>query len=201
MELLNGRISGIEKLYAELVTKGDLALSKRELRLHLREHVVWERNTVWREMIGIERKSQAANMGVRRTLLAGDQDPLTAQRQGDEQEPTSKEILYFFYAGSHRSYFLRYAGASDYVEARATELPSHVGFCQFTLVHGGDPTFRHIIACPLPCGHSPHYADRRETLPAPKLKRSNRSCFRGDVDARNYALAWRLYYCCCFVEI
>ncbi|EDN10234.1 conserved hypothetical protein [Histoplasma mississippiense (nom. inval.)] len=63
MELLNARISGIEKLYAELVTKGDLALSKRELRLHLREHVVWERNTVWRKMIGIERKSQAANMG------------------------------------------------------------------------------------------------------------------------------------------
>ncbi|EEH05953.1 SPX domain-containing protein [Histoplasma capsulatum G186AR] len=93
MELLNGRISRIEKLYAELVAKGDLALSKRELRLHLREHVVWERNTVWREMIGIERKSQAANMGVRRTLLAGDQDPLTAQRQGDEQEPTSKEIM------------------------------------------------------------------------------------------------------------
>ncbi|OAX84005.1 hypothetical protein ACJ72_01621, partial [Emergomyces africanus] len=93
IELLNSRIARIEKLYADLVTNGDLALSKRELRLHLREHVVWERNTVWREMIGIERKAQAANMGVRRTLLAGDQDPLTAQRQGDEQEPTTKEIV------------------------------------------------------------------------------------------------------------
>ncbi|KLJ13618.1 hypothetical protein EMPG_11454 [Blastomyces silverae] len=93
MERLNGHIARIEQLYADLVTKGDLALSKRELRLHLREHVVWERNTVWREMIGIERKAQAANMGVRRTLLAGDQDPLTAQRQGDEQEPTTKEIV------------------------------------------------------------------------------------------------------------
>ncbi|PGG99535.1 phosphate transporter [Blastomyces parvus] len=93
MERLNGYIARIEQLYADLVTKGDLALSKRELRLHLREHVVWERNTVWREMIGIERKAQAANMGVRRTLLAGDQDPLTAQRQGDEQEPTTKEIV------------------------------------------------------------------------------------------------------------
>ncbi|KAL2376733.1 hypothetical protein RJZ90_007293 [Blastomyces dermatitidis] len=93
MERLNGHIARIEQLYADLVTKGDLALSKRELRLHLREHVVWERNTVWREMIGIERKAQAANMGVRRTLLAGDQDPLTAQRQGDELEPTTKEIV------------------------------------------------------------------------------------------------------------
>lgn len=93
MELLNGHLARIEKLYADLVTKGDLALAKRELRLHLREHVVWERNTVWREMIGIERKAQAANMGIRRTLLAGDQDPLTAQRQGDEQEPTTKEIV------------------------------------------------------------------------------------------------------------
>ncbi|KGQ02128.1 hypothetical protein PAAG_11079 [Paracoccidioides lutzii Pb01] len=93
METLNDNVAKIEKIYADLVTKGDLALSKRELRLHLREHVVWERNTVWREMIGIERKAQAANMGVRRMLLAGDQDPLTAQRQGDEQEPTTKEIV------------------------------------------------------------------------------------------------------------
>ncbi|PGH16962.1 hypothetical protein AJ79_01346 [Helicocarpus griseus UAMH5409] len=93
IDALNDRIAKMEQIYADLVTKGDLALSKRELRLHLREHVVWERNTVWREMIGIERKAQAANMGVRRTLLAGDQDPLTAQRQGDEQEPTTKEFV------------------------------------------------------------------------------------------------------------
>ncbi|KJF61079.1 divalent anion:Na+ symporter (DASS) family transporter [Coccidioides immitis RS] len=90
---LDDKIARIERLYADTVTKGDLSLSKRELRLHLREHVVWERNTVWREMIGIERKAQAANMGIRNTLLGGAQDAEAARRQGDEQEPPTKEIV------------------------------------------------------------------------------------------------------------
>ena len=86
-------IDKIQKVYAEVVTKGDMPEAKRELRLHLREHVVWERNTVWREMIGIERKSQAANLGFRRTLLGGDHDPSKAQLQGDEQDDfESKEL-------------------------------------------------------------------------------------------------------------
>jgi phosphate transporter len=92
LEKVDGRILQIETLYADLTTAGDLALARRELRLHLREHVVWERNTVWREMIGIERKAQAANVGIRRTLLGGDQDPATARRQGDEQVSPSKEF-------------------------------------------------------------------------------------------------------------
>ncbi|KAL4866890.1 hypothetical protein BDV12DRAFT_187090 [Aspergillus spectabilis] len=89
---VEGYIFKIESLFADLTTTGDLALAKRELRLHLREHVVWERNTVWREMIGIERKAQAANVGIRRTLLGGDTDPATARRQGDEQAVSSKEL-------------------------------------------------------------------------------------------------------------
>ncbi|KAL1970649.1 hypothetical protein VTN77DRAFT_4293 [Rasamsonia byssochlamydoides] len=83
MQRVDENIARIEQVYADVVTKGNLPLARRELRLHLREHVVWERNTVWREMIGIERKAQAANVGIRRTLLGGDHDPSTAQRQGD----------------------------------------------------------------------------------------------------------------------
>lgn len=79
-------IEKMESAYADIVTQGDVAQAKRELRLHLREHVVWERNTVWREMIGIERKAQAANMGFRRTLLGGDNDPLHARLQGDDEQ-------------------------------------------------------------------------------------------------------------------
>ncbi|PGH19862.1 hypothetical protein AJ80_03779 [Polytolypa hystricis UAMH7299] len=90
---LDNRIATLEQVYADLVTKGDVQLAKRELRLHLREHVVWERNTVWRDMIGIERKAQAANMGIRSTLLAGDVDPAAAQRQGDEGIPATKEFI------------------------------------------------------------------------------------------------------------
>lgn len=92
LSTLKDQIEHIEHIYADVVTTGNLQLARRELRLHLREHVIWERNTVWREMIGIERKAQAANVGIRSTLLGGDDDPATAQRQGDEQEIKTKEL-------------------------------------------------------------------------------------------------------------
>ena len=81
---LDANIARVESIYAEIVTKGDMGLARRELRLHLREHVVWERNTVWREMIGIERKAQAANFGIKQTLLGGDHNPSKTRLQGDE---------------------------------------------------------------------------------------------------------------------
>ena len=93
MQHLDENIEKLEEAYSRVVTKGDVSLAKKELRLHLREHVVWERNTVWREMIGIERKAQAANMGLRRTLLGGDQDPSKARLQGDEDDLPTKEVV------------------------------------------------------------------------------------------------------------
>lgn len=84
MNTLESKISVVERLYAKLVTDHDVEVAKRELRLHLREHVVWERNTVWREMIGIERKAQAANMGLKRTLLGSDPEPGEERLQGDD---------------------------------------------------------------------------------------------------------------------
>src|SRR6185437_11210949 len=92
MVQLDGNIAKVEKIYADVVTKGDINMAKRELRLHLREHVVWERNTVWREMIGIERKAQAANFGIRQTLLGGP-DPSKARLQGDHEELGTKEVF------------------------------------------------------------------------------------------------------------
>ncbi|KAF3936491.1 hypothetical protein ABW19_dt0210026 [Dactylella cylindrospora] len=83
-------IKNLEELYADLVANGDTEAARKELRLYLREHVVWERNTVWREMIGIERKAQAANLGVRRTLLGTDVPDETTRRQGDEAELPEK---------------------------------------------------------------------------------------------------------------
>lgn len=81
MERLTNYINELESGYAKLVTNGDTAVARQELRLHLREHVVWERNTVWREMIGIERKAQAANIANRRPMLGSETDP---RKQGDE---------------------------------------------------------------------------------------------------------------------
>ncbi|KAI9666910.1 MAG: low-affinity phosphate transporter [Alyxoria varia] len=91
-DTISEKITQVEQAYAELATHGDLDSAKRELRLDLREHVVWERNTVWREMIGIERKAQAANLGIRRTILGGDKDPSQRRRQGDEESETTKEV-------------------------------------------------------------------------------------------------------------
>ena len=94
LQPVDENIQKVEKAYADVTFQGDIPTARRELRLHLREHVVWERNTVWREMIGIERKAQAANMGVRRTLLGGDHDPGKTRLQGDDpDELSTKEVV------------------------------------------------------------------------------------------------------------
>jgi phosphate transporter len=92
LESLGANINKVEASYAKVVTQGSIEEARRELRLHLREHVVWERNTVWREMIGIERKGQAANLGIRNTMLGGDNDPRLVRLQGDEAALAMKEI-------------------------------------------------------------------------------------------------------------
>lgn len=58
---VNEKINSLTKLYALICNHGDLETATSELSIHLREHVVWERNTVWRDMIGLERKTYAAN--------------------------------------------------------------------------------------------------------------------------------------------
>lgn len=92
-EHLSENLRRIEGAYANVVTKGDVETARQELRLHLREHVVWERNTVWREMIGIERKAQAANLGIRNTMLGQDNDPKKARLQGDSEDGALKEVV------------------------------------------------------------------------------------------------------------
>ncbi|KAL6453670.1 LOW QUALITY PROTEIN: PHO91 Low-affinity phosphate transporter PHO91 [Candida maltosa Xu316] len=62
IQKVDDRLESLVKLYALICNHGDdLEAAKQELSIHLREHVVWERNTVWRDMIGLERKSYAAN--------------------------------------------------------------------------------------------------------------------------------------------
>jgi len=93
LDRLGEYLEKLETAYANLCTNGDVAEAKRELRLHLREHVVWERNTVWRDMIGIERKAQAANLGLRQALLGQDTDARKPRLQGDVPESAMKEIV------------------------------------------------------------------------------------------------------------
>lgn len=88
-ERLDGRIGDMERAYAAVATGGDIERARRDLRSHLREHVVWERNTVWRDLIGLERRAEAARLGRSLTLgggLGGDvTDPSMVRLQGDEE--------------------------------------------------------------------------------------------------------------------
>lgn len=59
IEALNVKISNLVTLYS-VFTHNNINEAKLELGTNLREKVVFERNTVWRDMIGLERKSQAA---------------------------------------------------------------------------------------------------------------------------------------------
>ncbi|KAF8468533.1 SPX-domain-containing protein [Russula ochroleuca] len=50
--------SALVHLYAKCVMDGDTAAAQRYLKLNLREHIAWERDTVWRQMIGRERRGE-----------------------------------------------------------------------------------------------------------------------------------------------
>lgn len=67
---LNATLEKAIELYS-IFTHGRIEEAKVELRTNLREKVVFERNTVWRTMIGLERKSQAAY--AKRAELEGDE--------------------------------------------------------------------------------------------------------------------------------
>ncbi|KAI0966103.1 SPX domain-containing protein [Xylaria arbuscula] len=82
MDQLEGNIAEMERAYAKIVTQGDEALAKKDLRSHLREHVVWERNTVWRDLIGMERRAEAASFG--KGLVGAPNDGMKVRLQGDD---------------------------------------------------------------------------------------------------------------------
>lgn len=89
-EALEEHIEKMEAAYTEVVTQGDREAAKRDLRSHLREHVVWERNTVWRDLIGIERRAEAARLG--QSLLGPDPNATARRLQGDEAQAETKGI-------------------------------------------------------------------------------------------------------------
>ncbi|KAJ7257685.1 SPX domain-containing protein [Mycena rebaudengoi] len=51
------------ELYAKCVTRNDRSMAKQQLRLHQRENIAWERDTVWRQMIGRERRGDGDIVG------------------------------------------------------------------------------------------------------------------------------------------
>ena len=61
---LNVNINRLLELYAKCVTQGDETAARQQLRLHQRESIVWERDTVWRQMIGQQRRGEADTQDV-----------------------------------------------------------------------------------------------------------------------------------------
>ncbi|CAG8652059.1 6414_t:CDS:2, partial [Cetraspora pellucida] len=59
---LEEQILKVQEIYANICTNANMDEAIRELKTHLREFIVWERNTVWRDIIGLERKSQAVGI-------------------------------------------------------------------------------------------------------------------------------------------
>ncbi|KAG5920309.1 hypothetical protein E4U42_006235 [Claviceps africana] len=90
-KVIEENIEKMEDAYADVVTGGDRELAKKDLRSHLREHVVWERNTVWRDLIGIERRAEAARFG--QSFLGQSQTVVPKRLQGDDVDmATSKKF-------------------------------------------------------------------------------------------------------------
>ena len=88
-KLLTERLESVIEIYASLSTNGSIEMAKSELRLHLREHVVWERNTVWKDMIGLERRAQTATLAKKKGSGPGSKEILV----GEEDEQAEDNVL------------------------------------------------------------------------------------------------------------
>lgn len=73
---LNAAINTLIDDYAKCVTRGDRNLAKEQLKLHQRENIAWERDTVWRQMIGNERRGEGDPDLDGAVLVKGDEKPL-----------------------------------------------------------------------------------------------------------------------------
>lgn len=90
-KILEENINSMENAYTDVVTGGDRALAKKDLRSHLREHVVWERNTVWRDLIGIERRAEAARFG--QSLIGQGNNAVPKRLQGDDDAAVATKAI------------------------------------------------------------------------------------------------------------
>ncbi|KAK9477619.1 SPX domain-containing protein [Lipomyces japonicus] len=60
--VLEDKIGQVATLYAAVATNSDISRARAELRTHLREYVVWDRSTAWREMMGMEKNIQGIGL-------------------------------------------------------------------------------------------------------------------------------------------
>lgn len=93
---LNDAIARLVDLYTKCVTRGDIYAAKQQLRLHQREQIAWERDTVWRQMIGRERRGEGEGpkaIGV--DVLKEDEDVVAVSTPVGRLK-LSKKLLWVF---------------------------------------------------------------------------------------------------------
>ena len=75
-DILNEASTRLLNLYTKCVTRGDISVARQQLKLHQRENIAWERDTVWRQMIGRERRGESDGQpkALGGTLVAGDDE-------------------------------------------------------------------------------------------------------------------------------
>ena len=78
-DALNDAVNRLVEIYTKCISHGDKAMARQQLRLHQRENIAWERDTVWRQMIGRERRGEGvAHDLTGATLVHGSESALAA---------------------------------------------------------------------------------------------------------------------------
>ncbi|PPQ65178.1 hypothetical protein CVT24_011055 [Panaeolus cyanescens] len=72
---LNDAINRLIDLYTKCVARGDPNVARQQLRLHQRENIAWERDTVWRQMIGRERRGEGEHEDMLGASLIHEPEP------------------------------------------------------------------------------------------------------------------------------
>ncbi|RXW22189.1 hypothetical protein EST38_g3659 [Candolleomyces aberdarensis] len=94
---VNHGINALVDLYSKCVTRGDRSLAKEQLRLHQRENIAWERDTVWRQMIGQERRGEGV-ITEGATLVKPEEPPVISFETPAGQFKITKRKMRFLFS-------------------------------------------------------------------------------------------------------
>ncbi|KAI8980799.1 SPX domain-containing protein [Pilobolus umbonatus] len=64
MDRMEFEIGHILDMYATLFTEGNKENAKLELKMHMRDHILFERTTVWKDLVGKERETMDAHASI-----------------------------------------------------------------------------------------------------------------------------------------
>jgi phosphate transporter len=62
IDSLRSQIERVERIYADAFCNGNTAIAVRQMKTHLRDQITYDRNTVWKDMVGQERKTLDAHV-------------------------------------------------------------------------------------------------------------------------------------------